>query len=358
VAIAGVLLCHSLSEWKALPGWAGFVYGIGPKGVQLFFAISGFLITTRLIEEHERSGSLALKAFWVRRAFRILPPAMTYLAIVAGLAGAGVITVEARALAASAAFCRNYLGGIHEWYTGHFWSLAVEEQFYLVWPALLALSGLRRSRTVGLGFVGLVVAWRWLDFHHHWGTRAFPEAYFWLRSDIIFDGLLWGCLYALLLQSPSVKDFTRRRLGASGLAIVGLMIASTFGYQLPLTRTIQSMLFPAFIVGTALNPTQMVGRILELPAVGWLGRLSYSLYIWQQILLGLGRTSWLPLRLIGVLACAAASYYLIEKPMTRLGHRLAPPATPGHADLAAGEFPRFSTRSEVDEALKPARQLT
>jgi peptidoglycan/LPS O-acetylase OafA/YrhL len=303
--------------------------------VQLFFAISGFLITSRLMEEHDRWGSFSLKAFYIRRGFRILPPAMTYLAVIAGLAIAGVISVPAQSLVAGAAFCRNYFGGANEWYTGHFWSLAVEEQFYLVWPALLGLSGLRRSRWVGLSFISLIIGWRWLDFHHQWGARVFADAYFWFRSDIVFDGLLWGCVCALLLRSRFMTEFLRKWLGGPGIAVVALIVVLTFGYQLPLTRTIQSMLFPAFIVGTSLNPQILLGRILEWPTVRWFGRMSYSLYIWQQAFLGLGRTSWLLFRLLAVLACAAASYYYIERPLTRLGHRLAPPTTPGHADLAA-----------------------
>jgi len=334
VAISGVLVSHSLEQCKALPHWATFVYGLGPKGVQLFFAISGFLITSRLLEEHSRFGDFSLRSFYVRRAFRILPPAITYLLVVATLTGIGAISVPTTCLVAAFAFCRNYFGGSTEWYTGHFWSLAVEEQFYLVWPTLLWVSGLRRSRRVAVAFIGLVIMWRWLDFHHHWGARLFPDAYFWFRSDIVFDGLLWGCFFALLLQSQRASQFLQRRLGTLGLAALAVLFVLTFGRQTPGARSMQSFLLAAFVVGTSLNPSDWLGRILELRGVRWFGRMSYSLYIWQQAFLGLGRTSWLVLRLLGVLTGSTVSYYSLEKPLTRLGHRLARPATPGHKDLA------------------------
>src|SRR5262249_8893736 len=107
------------------------VIQVGHRGVDVFFAVSGFLICSRLIREREKSGRTDLKAFYVRRAFRILPPFLVYLGVIAVLAAAGLIAVEGREFVASLLFVRNYIGPEtgHGWYTGHLWSLSVEEHY-------------------------------------------------------------------------------------------------------------------------------------------------------------------------------------------------------------------------------------
>src|SRR5271168_4566722 len=159
-----VLFCHA-----RLPG--DFLAGVSPYGalgVDLFFAISGFLITSRLIEERRIDGTISLKAFYVRRFFRIIPPAFAYLACAAVLGLAlGWIPMNFGQLAASACFYRNYysMGVEHSWYTGHFWSLAVEEHFYLLWPALLVWAGVKRGRILAPALAFGVAIWRGLDSH-------------------------------------------------------------------------------------------------------------------------------------------------------------------------------------------------
>ena len=105
------------------------------------------------------------------------------------------------------------------------------------------------------------------------------------------------------------------------------------------TRLAEVYLIPLVLLGTVLSPHQIIARFLELGLFRWIGRLSYSLYLWQQMFFSghyykpLGIWQSLPLNWIMLLGCAAASYYWIERPMMRLGHRLAPPATPGRAEL-------------------------
>src|SRR5207248_5891757 len=105
-----------------------------------FFAISGYLICTRLLVEEETTGSISLRSFYIRRVFRILPPAYVYLAVVAGLSAAGMIAAAWTDIASAALFYSNYIEP-RSWFTGHFWSLAMEEHFYLLWPPLLLLLG-------------------------------------------------------------------------------------------------------------------------------------------------------------------------------------------------------------------------
>jgi peptidoglycan/LPS O-acetylase OafA/YrhL len=127
---------------------------VGPDGVSLFFAISGFLICSRLLEEEDVAGKVGLGGFYIRRACRILPAALAYLAVVGLLGITRLILVSPWEWWSSVLFFRNYLspdlisrgwGG----YTIHYWSLAVEEHFYILWPGLLVLAGRGRSRYVG-----------------------------------------------------------------------------------------------------------------------------------------------------------------------------------------------------------------
>src|SRR5258708_25275484 len=133
LAIFGVLICHAASVLWGVNGTHpdDRLYGLtryGALGVDVFFGISGFLICTRLLQEEERTGRISLRNFYIRRAFRILPPYLLYLVVLAAIAGIGLITLHAMDFVSCLLFFRNYVAG--SWYTGHFWSLAVEEHFY------------------------------------------------------------------------------------------------------------------------------------------------------------------------------------------------------------------------------------
>ena len=156
---------------------------VGANGVSLFFAIRGFLICSRLLEEQAMCGRISLKGFYIRRACRVLPAAMTYLLFIALVAVLGFIIVDPREWLAVALFWRNYLPDpwIHQgWggYTVHYWSLAVEEHFYFIWPALLVFSGKRRAQVLAIVLALVVAVWRWGDFHHQW------VAYVSVRRDV------------------------------------------------------------------------------------------------------------------------------------------------------------------------------
>jgi peptidoglycan/LPS O-acetylase OafA/YrhL len=355
-AILAVIFSHastSASGLEKLPHWLLWVkVGCGEKGVQLFFAISGFLITSRLIEEWNCFGRISLKRFYVRRVCRILPPAMTYLLFIGLLGLIGVLSLEWRYWLSAVCFYRNNmpLGGAA--FDAHYWSLSIEEQFYLIWPALLVLSGLSRSKYTASILIFAIWCWRWIAYHHVFGlTRGVQN---WWRSDICFDGLLVGCLFALALESATVKKWLTKCLTVWVVAAIVVIILATGGHtNTPSGRTIQSLLMPFLIVATILNPRTWLGLLLEVPVTRWIGRLSYSLYIWQQLFAFQRMLPWYPLQLVALFGMAALSFYAIEKPMIRLGYRLAPPPSLGHNDLGAvhslsGEIPA-SERVESKE---------
>jgi peptidoglycan/LPS O-acetylase OafA/YrhL len=344
IAIAAVLLDHLTSGFHPKANWYQLLR-TGPNGVSLFFAISGFLICSRLLEEEELFGSISLKGFYIRRACRILPAALTYLLVLALLAMGAVVVVTPLEWWSCIFFFRNYL--TPEWiragwggYTIHYWSLAVEEHFYLLWPAMLAFSGRVRARYLAAGLAITVAVWRSWDFHHQWLNRYIPGLLFPSRTDVRLDGLLLGCLAALVLAEPRWRAWLERRFSTGALWAVAV------GYVLfqvvPGRHTYsiwESALLAALVAGTVLRPGGFSGRLLENPAVKWVGRLSYSLYLWQELFLVQGARypfsllQRFPLNLGMVFLLAASSYELVERPMIRVGHHLAPPPTPGRTDL-------------------------
>jgi peptidoglycan/LPS O-acetylase OafA/YrhL len=311
IAIGAVLLSHSFPSTY----WTRH----GALGVNLFFAISGFLITTRLLEEHALTGRVSLKNFYIRRAFRILPPALTFLTVAAALAACGVIVSTRTDFVSALVFLRNYWGTDpqHGWYTAHFWSLAVEEHFYLFWPALLVLAGVRRSRFLAPALAIGFAAWRSLDMRHAFVP---PFLHNEMRSDYRMDALLWGCTLALLAPL-----WNRRQSQAKAplyMAVIPLVAAVVLNiYQPQGYEAAQAVLFPVVL---ALSVTHSTG-FLEWAPLRWIGRLSYSLYLWQQLFFSHfhhGLLQRFPLNLALALSCACLSYYLIEKPLMRLGHRM------------------------------------
>jgi peptidoglycan/LPS O-acetylase OafA/YrhL len=341
VAILGVLMYHGTTSLfypgGPFPSYEAIrVIQAGSRGVDIFFAISGFLICTRLLQERQQTGGISLRAFYLRRAFRILPPYFTYLGVLAVLAVCGVLVVEGREFLGCLLFIRNYYGPVesHGWYTGHFWSLAVEEHFYLLWPLFLVTCGSRRARSLVVVIALAVPAWRVLDERFGLMSALVQGSQ---RTDTRIDGLLWGCWAAVLLEMPAYRAWITRLLTPwVWFAVVAALVALV-RYEPFMEKFWQSFLLPWLLLGTVLHPTWAVSQLLEASPLRWLGRLSYSLYIWQQIfLLGswrvsrpfpLGMLQELPLSVAASFVCAAASYYLLERPLLRYGQRLARRAT-------------------------------
>lgn len=121
-------------------GWWLALLGRPELGVDVFFVLSGYLITRLLLDEERRSGGISLREFYLRRAFRILPALHFYVLVMAILCGAHLVGISAGSFIDALVFTRNYgVFGGGGWWFGHFWSLAVEEQFYLAWPPLWRL---------------------------------------------------------------------------------------------------------------------------------------------------------------------------------------------------------------------------
>jgi peptidoglycan/LPS O-acetylase OafA/YrhL len=302
----------------------------GGFGVVLFFVLSGFLITHLLLREEANRGAISLAKFYARRAVRILPPLFLYLAGLLGLTLLGVVAVPMEDLLAGVFFVRNYLGSA----TGesaHLWSLSVEEQFYLAWPFLLVLLGMRwRIVLVAAAVVVLPV---WMDLVYRFAESHAAVNFF--RTDLRLFPLMVGVLLALTWSSRTGRKYLTAPLLTStwvaSVTVVILGLAVFTGVRdVPIIRSFIPLVVCfgfALIINHCVNRRDSwVCWVLEISVVAWLGRLSYSVYLWQQLFCGFeGPPTWFrefPVNLTGAFLCGIFSYYVVEQPLLRLRDRL------------------------------------
>jgi len=327
VSIAFVLLSH-YSMFDQTASWLySFGTSLGELGVSIFFVISGYLITGLLLREEDCNGRIDLPRFYGRRFLRIFPAAYTFILVILILSVAGIITVAPHTYLASLLYIRNFVGNGHE--TAHLWSLAVEEQFYLLWPtALVFLRPSKRLRIASLA-VCLILAWRtFLVLGSHLRYGAVYE-----RTDVRLDTILVGCILALLVRNKCFAKWNQYILSNAAVGWAGcLTVALAFwaGNRWPVFASVEWSIIPVGI-GLAINcvlqsKDTWVTQLLRLKPVIFLGKLSYSLYLWQQLFLGpvAGKMAPLrsfPLNLAFAFTLALASYYIVEKPALRLKDR-------------------------------------
>ncbi len=261
----------------------------GGIGVEVFFGISGLLICSKLLEEESRCGQISVKGFYVRRFFRILPAALFYLLIIAILAAFQVIPLPTIDWLGSIFFFRNYLMLLEylrhsplalHWYTGHFWSLSMEEHFYLVLPAILV--SFKRMRLWVLGGLALAVAlWRSILAHLIHSNYQFT-----FRTDTHADALVIPAMIALALYPFMRNKAAKRYIPAWSFPVLIGMGIFLLIVKIPFSLTLRAVLIPLLILSTALHPDGIPGSILESKPVRWIGWISYSLYLWQQLFFG------------------------------------------------------------------------
>jgi peptidoglycan/LPS O-acetylase OafA/YrhL len=311
--------------------------GNGSLGVFIFFVISGYLITTLLLREHEKTSAISLKSFYIRRAFRILPPLYLYILFLAVLGATGHLPgMNTRELITALTLTRNYARHVDLWAMEHLWSLCIEEQFYILWPSVLVLcvlhregsDGRRNATRVALAILIAepfirVFSFRYLPAFHNTGM-------FHMQAD----GLMFGALGALQQgHSRFERIYTRvtRWPWLLPVLIFGVLGALTVRFQnywdLPIGITLNGFLILMWMLWLVRNPASPAGRLFNQPAIAWIGRLSYSLYLWQTFFTHhldvevFGHNGWwdtFPTSWLCILAVAAFSYYVVERPALRL----------------------------------------
>jgi peptidoglycan/LPS O-acetylase OafA/YrhL len=314
----------------------------GDLGVRMFFVISGFLITWLMLAEHERNGVVSLRRFYARRALRILPVYAVFLCVLAALQASTPFRQSAAEWIGNLTFTTNFVGS-NTWTSGHLWSLAVEEQFYLLWPSLFVWLGLATNlrRALAMLAAALVVAAasRVIWFH---GLAPEPLRALFTGYSFFnyFDSIAIGCAGAMLYarRNAAVERWTTSR-PRTLLAVALLLIAVPYIWTrllvmapiaVPFGNTLQGLGMTALLLQSLVVPGFGFYPALNRPAVRAMGALSYSLYIWQQLFstppqtFGLAAARWLsvPGWLVATFAAAFASYYGLERPLQRLRARL------------------------------------
>jgi peptidoglycan/LPS O-acetylase OafA/YrhL len=330
ISILLVIAAHSggnFSHWISIPPI--YYLLLAHTGVSTFFVISGFLITSLLLKELAGTHKISLKRFYVRRAFRIFPPFYLYLGIIFALVLFGVFQTPLRAFFFAAIYASNYYLGPGGGFLGlqHIWSLCVEEQFYLLWPAALLL--LRRRKAVYLAGALIllsppsrVITYLLLAPQN----RAAVDRMF--HSSI--DTIMFGCLLALLWDNDRfnrlVLPWTNAWASATAvcfLVLIDPLLDMRFrgNYSQLVGMTLEGISICVITLYVVRRPATLPGRILNTPVLRHVGVISYSLYLWQNILSATA-ARYFPLSLMAILCCAELSYWLGERPSLRLRDRL------------------------------------
>jgi peptidoglycan/LPS O-acetylase OafA/YrhL len=325
ISIGLVMLAHV----RGTTGWPSVLshplLDHGTLGVRIFFVISGFLITRLIVQEVERTGGLSLRLFFIRRALRIFPAFYVYLAVVGVASSLHWLDIPAANLLFAATYTMNYvLDG--RWETGHLWSLAVEEQFYLMWPLTIRVLGIRRALLIAAVLAlaapyGLLALFLRGSGVYMLATNTFP---------FVFDGIAAGCVLGGSIERLMANAQFRRMLSSGYSELVPVVILGldcfdhhsvayhAFG-QLPITVGI------SYCVARYTQVLDSAGaRALAWRPLIWTGQRSYSLYLWQQLFLDPYQHTFLQLFPVNVgctVACAVGSYRFIELPLSRIRRR-------------------------------------
>lgn len=339
LAILVVMIYHASPS--LMPG--------GFAGVELFFVLSGFLITGLLLKEQRRHGRIQLGYFYVRRVLRLFPALALLLTVVTAFAfialpsefGPRTLTDSFVALF----YCTNWVRAFElsgPSFLGHTWSLSIEEQFYMFWPFALILlmkhtsqddSGRAIARWLCLLAAGALLHKLVLLM---WGATAVR---LYNGLDTRADGLLFGCALAAALSS-GLLDLSResvQRVVHKGtpLAIAGFAFAvwtlnwrqpGTYIWGLPFVSLCTGILICSVLAA----PDGRLGRLLTSRSLVWIGQLSYGLYLWHYPVyrimghFGATETQCLTLGTAIAFASATLSWYLLEKPILKLKSRFQP----------------------------------
>ena len=350
LAVGMVMLSHFAYSRGAPPlAKLANAFDGGDLGVRVFFVISGLLITYLLLAEADR-GEPSLASFYTRRVLRIFPVYFLYVAVVALLAASGWYSEARSSWIGTLTFTRDVVGR-GDSVTVHYWSLAVEEQFYLLWPSVLVALGLwRRPRTaVVLLLVPLAVCpfVRAGIVQAHWPNPWIIRALGPFSIAQYADSLAIGCLGAFVQHTYSdrVARFASGGVLAFALTVFvagALSETDVHGVWLTLIPPVEGIAVVCAIWVTINRRHGAVYRLLNTRTVAWIGTLSYSLYVWQQLFLSHfagPRLSTLPVYdwrvwWLAALVVASMSYYLIERPVLRVRDRLRAQLLPTAARAA------------------------
>lgn len=341
-AVAAMLV---VADHCRVPG-----FGAGFFGVDLFFVLSGFLITRLLTAELSACGEIDLAGFYLRRILRLTPPLLLMLAAYLAIAPALWPDYGLWAHIGDAGLTGFYLSDYaqafwqHPKMLLHTWSLAVEEHFYLIWPlAVLMLTRVKLRWRLALlfGFYLLATVWRIVELQR----LDWDAAYY--SFDTRLSGLVFGALLAIGL--PRLGRIPEGAANAAGvfacITLVSCLKISTWGAPWAMTWAMSLVeLAAAAILVAASVPTSWVSKLLSTPPLVGIGLISYGVYLWHYPAAHFFRAqlpwyqTW-PLVLAFALTAATVSYLIVERPLRQyrrsLGARRSRPTDDGRVTVPA-----------------------
>ena len=322
ISILLVLLAHSRLS-KGFPSRYNELVRHGDVGVTIFFVISGFLITYLLFNEDRIYGRINLKHFFIRRAFRILPVFTLYTTFIFCWNYFEDLQLKNVDYLHAITFTTNFSKS-RNWFLGHFWSLSVEEQFYLFWPIFIFMFKKHIKAAlfflISYSFVARIIGYKYPSFAN------FSLAPFFSYSDSILIGAWGGILFSknkIQLYAKIFRNLFYQLI--SVLLIVLFVYLSGHGklapVSLPFGNTIISVSI-LFLLLAYTSPSEgLIFQILNCKTLVHIGILSYSIYIWQQFFfIGVFDVFWrtFPYNLLTIYLVSLGSYYLFEKPFLKL----------------------------------------
>jgi len=291
-------------------------------GVTVFFVLSGFLITALLLEEQKATGTVSLRDFYIRRSLRIFPLYFLAISIMPALMLLGLLDVKNCTLFHAYTYTLNFAPKECTLASySHFWSLAVEEHFYLAWPLAFLLG--RRLALAFMWAVLMACIGMWLYGHDI--LKPFQDSYYVSRWTIPAAApIAMGCIAAYYRNSPWLHTLYRR----AGWLVLAVSVCVMLAPWRNLHTNGAAML--GLVLFVYLTQDGIVTRALEWRPLAWIGTVSYGLYVWQGVLGGNGPYRESPVfppplyeGLGWALVATVASYYLFEKPIMRLKHRFS-----------------------------------
>lgn len=328
ISILWVLVAH-FNRSAQLPAFTYIFWG-GTLGVHIFFVLSGFLITALLLKEKVTTGNISLRDFYIRRFFRIIPVAFLFLLVLFIMDLFLPLNIKGKDFLRVVTFTEN-LSLTSNWYTHHFWSLSVEEQFYLIFPFLIRKNlRLYVRMSVLLIFCSPVISY--IAYHNSLDSASLKHTLT-LVDKFLNEGLLSiliGSLTSILLFKLNASH--KNNKGGVGYLQLGILFLIWLSNKHPFLSGISmilcAVLIALFISISLIHEDTFLNKFLNLKYIRLIGVLSYSLYIWQQLFTD--KQPWkdwfiygdsIVLNTCALFLVAYISYYFYEKNFIKLKNR-------------------------------------